>query len=125
MADDVMAMLSSWKEICPEGELDLVFPNWQGNPEKVQNIYRRCWYLLQDDAGLVDDDGKPKFPLKELRHVRASLEIDAQANPKEIQQLLGHSSIKVTYDIYWHLFRDHDDRRLERANQIFETLVDA
>lgn len=123
MPSDIMAMLKEWKPKCPQNKLGLVFPNWQGNPEKLQNIYRRCWYTLQTDAGLVSDDGKAKYPLKELRHVRASLEIDKQANPKEIQQLLGHSSLEITYDVYGHLFRDHEDRRAERANQIMEELV--
>lgn len=123
MPDDVMAMLRQWQDECPESRLDLVFPNWQGRPEKIQNIYRRCWYTIQVAAGLVTEDGAPKYPLKELRHVRASLEIDKQANPKEIQELLGHSSIKITYDVYGHLFRDHEDRRAERANRILQELV--
>jgi len=29
-------------------------------------------------------------------------------NPKAIQTLMGHSSIKVTYDVYGHLFADAD-----------------
>ena len=123
MPDIIMEMLKGWKNDCPESELGLVFPNWQGNPEKIQNVYRRCWYLLQSEIGLVDENDKARFPLKALRHVRASLEIEKQANPKEIQELLGHSSIKITYDIYGHLFRDHTDRRAERANEIASELV--
>lgn len=123
MPDIVMEMLRAWQKKCPKNKLDLVFPNWQGNPEKLQNVYRRCWYTLQEDIGLVDTNGKARFPLKELRHVRASLEIAKNANPKEIQKLMGHSSIKITYDIYGHLFRDHDDRRAERANEIAQELV--
>lgn len=123
MPDVVMKMLKAWKADCPAGDLGLVFANWQGNPEKLQNVYRRCWYTLQEEAGLLSADGAPKFPLKELRHVRASLEIDKRANPKEIQELLGHSSVKITYDIYGHLFRDHEDRRGQRANQIARELL--
>jgi integrase len=96
MADAIMAMLKEWEDKCPASDLDLVFPNWQGNPEKLQNVYRRCWYTLQKDTGFVDKSGDAKYPLKELRHIRASLEIEKQANPKEIQELLGHSSIKIT-----------------------------
>lgn len=100
-----------------------MFPNWRGNPEKLQNVYRRCWYTLQKETGLVNEEGKARFALKELRHVRASLEIEKQANPKEIQQMMGHSSVKITYDIYGHLFKDHENRRGERANQIMQELV--
>lgn len=123
MGDHVMKLLREWKKVCPKSKLDLVFPNWQGNPEKLQNVYRRCWYTLQEEAGLVDEDGKARFPLKELRHVRASLEIDQQANPKEIKTLMGHSSIKVTYDVYGHLFEDHAERRAERANSVESELL--
>jgi integrase len=55
--------------------------------------------------------------------VRASLEIDQQANPKEIKTLMGHSSIKVTYDIYGHLFEDHAERRAQRANKVESELL--
>lgn len=123
MGYDVMAILKTWKSLCPKGELDLVFPNWQGNPESLQNVYRRCWYTLQAELGLIDAEGKSKYPLKDLRHVRASLEIDRQANPKEIKKLMGHSSINITYDVYGHLFKDHEDRRAERANEIVKQLL--
>lgn len=125
MGDHVMELLADWKDKCPESELDFVFPNWKGNPEKLQNVYRRCWYTLQKEVGLVDPDGKSRFPLKELRHVRASLEIDQQANPKEIKTLMGHSSINVTYDVYGHLFEDHSERRAERAAVIEDQLIAA
>ena len=123
MPENVMELLRDWNTLCPENDLGLVFPNWQGNPENLRNIYNRCWYLLQKELDLVDHEGKAKFPLKETRHVRASLETDAQANPKEIQQLLGHSSIKITYDVYGHLFDDHTERRAERANKIADDLM--
>ncbi|MFX8907106.1 tyrosine-type recombinase/integrase [Acinetobacter baumannii] len=44
-----------------------------------------------------------------LRHDCASLWIESGYNPKQIQRLMGHSSIKVTFDIYGHLFADADD----------------
>tara|TARA_R110002124_G_scaffold183401_4_gene350807 strand:+ start:31733 stop:32701 length:969 start_codon:yes stop_codon:yes gene_type:complete len=55
----VMDILRAWKRECPKSKLDLVFPNWQGNPEKLQNVYRRCWYTLQKETGLVDEKAKP------------------------------------------------------------------
>lgn len=84
-----MDILRAWKKKCPASKHDLVFPNWQWNPEKLQNVYRRCWYTLQELAGLVDEDGKAKYSLKDLRHVRASMEIDREVNPKEIVVLMA------------------------------------
>jgi integrase len=119
----VLRILRAWKKECPSSKHDLVFPNWKGNAEKIQNVYRRCWYTLQSETGLVDEDGEAKYPLKDLRHVRASLEIDSGANPKEITALMGHSSVKITYDVYGHLFADHSDRRAQRAGKIESQLL--
>jgi integrase len=38
-----------------------------------------------------------------LRHSYASLLIDRNENPKYIQTQMGHSSIKITLDVYGHL----------------------
>ena len=67
-----------------------------------------------DQAGkpVLDDAGEPKAVLAgkcgmhSLRHACASLWIESGYNPKQIQRLMGHSSIKVTFDFYGHLFAD-------------------
>jgi integrase len=54
----------------------------------------------------ADDLGQVRF--HDLRHTFASLLIQREANPKYIQQQLGHGSISITLDIYSHLFQgDH------------------
>ena len=47
----------------------------------------------------------------DLRHTVASLLINANENPKVIQQLLGHSTISTTLDIYAHVM----DQTLNRS----------
>ena len=122
MPDMVMEALRRWQPDCPDGELDLVFPNWKGGVESHSNITNRGWYVLQRACGLVKDGNKPKYPLKSLRHVRASLEIHHGATAKEIQMLMGHSTVKITFDVYGHLFKDHEKNRAERANVIAKQL---
>ena len=40
-------------------------------------------------------------------------------NPKQIQRLMGHSSIKVTFDIYGHLFADTEaDQKAAQSIQV-------
>ena len=124
MPDRYMRQLRHWKKLCPPSADNLVFPNWSGKSEFLSNVNRRGWQPLLQEIGLVDDEGHHKYTPKSLRHVRASLEIDNGANPKEIQRLMGHSSIKITYDIYGHLFDDHDDRRTTRANTVADVLAD-
>jgi integrase len=126
-----MDVLQAWRPHCPAGEHDLVFPNWQGNIESLGNITRRGWHPLQQRAGIVHPDeqglrpkdGRPKYPLKSLRHVRASMEIAGGATALEVMNLMGHSSIKVTYDVYGHLFPEDDQDRRDRADRIAFTLT--
>lgn len=118
----VMDALLVWKEHCPASSLGLVFPTGTGGVESHGNITNRGWYVLQRSCGLVHENGKPKYPLKSLRHVRASLEIHNGATPKEIQALMGHSSVQVTFDVYGHLFSDHTQERAQRADKIAEQL---
>lgn len=47
---------------------------------------------------------KPLYALNCLRHLGASLQIDVGVDPKRLQHHMGHSSIKVTFDVYGHLF---------------------
>jgi integrase len=41
--------------------------------------------------------------MHECRHTFASLLIDTGANPKAIQEVMGHSKSQTTFDIYGHL----------------------
>jgi len=45
---------------------------------------------------------------------RASLLIAADAHPRHIKEHLGHSSIRVTMDVYGHLYEDSRDEIAER-----------
>ena len=51
-----------------------------------------------------------------LRHTFASQLIEAGVDIKVVSQLLGHSSVKITYDTYVHT-------SLERAFSAVQTLV--
>lgn len=132
MPDDVMTILKIWKLKCPVSDFDLVFPNGDGKVESLRNVTNRGWYVALEQAGLFDlvrdeetgeDVTRPRYTLNSLRHVRASMEIAAGASPKEIQKLMGHSSIKVTFDVYGHLFPDHQDQRAARANRVAGMLL--
>jgi integrase len=122
----VLNALREWKLTCPKGDLDLVFPNGLGKVESYANLIDRGFGPIQVAAGVVsvvpvlDDAGRPvinnagepvmreagKYGLHALRHACASLWIEQGHNPKQIQTLMGHSSIKVTFDTYGHLFAD-------------------
>jgi integrase len=109
MSPIVVNTLREWKLACPKGKLDLVFPNGIGNLEYHTNIMYRGFYKLQHDVGMLDEQGKPKYGLHALRHFAASHWIEQRILPKKIQSYLGHSSIKMTYDVYGHLLEAIDD----------------
>lgn len=139
MSPLVVNALREWKLICPKGELGLVFPTGSGKVESHSNIVQRGYDPIQIGADVVtlkeatdkngtmilDEDGKPimvpvaKYGLHSLRHACASLWIEQGHNPKQIQTLMGHSSIKVTYDTYGHLFADSEaDQRAAEDIQV-------
>lgn len=53
------------------------------------------------------EDCEPRFlvpiTLHGCRHTFASLLIDAGANPKAIQEFMGHAKIQTTFETYGHL----------------------
>ena len=109
---ELVAILKDWRgDRVPTG---LVFPTSTGRPENHANIHNRCWRPLLKATGLA---GK-EYEWHHLRHFHASMLIDAGANPKEVMVEMGHSSIKITYDLYGHLFRDEaaDKARAARAD---------
>ncbi|WP_439925296.1 tyrosine-type recombinase/integrase [Nitrobacter sp. JJSN] len=128
LAPIVINTLREWKVLCPKREtdkkddagqpimvLDLVFPNGLGHVESLQNIYKRYWDPIQPKAFKDESNPEhkpPRFGFHSLRHVAASMFI-AYLNwtPKRVQEVMGHSSITVTYDCYGHLFQDKDADR--------------
>lgn len=53
------------------------------------------------------------------RHTFAALAIEAGVDVKTLQSMMGHSSIRVTLDIYGHLY----STAYERASKSLENLV--
>ncbi len=91
----------------------LVFPASTGGYMRGSNVRRRWWSRAVAAAYLfprivTDAAGKQTvvydFKLHELRHTAASLAIQAGANIKALQNMLGHESAGLTLDRYGHLY---------------------
>ncbi len=114
LSEQLLVALQKWKLKCPKGILDLVFPNGAGNPENHGNLLRRGFYPSLRRAKLR------QVRFHDLRHTFASFLIAKNVHPKRIQALMGHSSIKVTMDVYGHLMKDADNEAAEQiADLIF------
>lgn len=55
------------------------------------------------------EEGRQWPTFHKLRNTCASLLIAAKMEPKAVQTYLGHSSIRMTYDLYGDLFPKADD----------------
>lgn len=74
----------------------LVFGDKIGKPFQAATIYRRA-----DRAW--DARALGRLRLHQARHTYASFMIAAGVNAKALSSFMGHSSIKVTFDLYGHL----------------------
>ena len=54
----------------------------------------------------------------DLRHSHASVLIDLGANPLMIAERLGHKDIKVTMNIYAHLFQSHQEEIIQKLEKL-------
>jgi integrase len=78
----------------------LVFATVIGTPLELSNVVSRSFKRLLERAGVT------KITFHGLRHSCASL-LGSQGVPiKVIQEVLGHSSIAVTMDVYSHVLPD-------------------
>jgi integrase len=101
-------------DLLTPGDLDgLVFPDSAGGYMRGSNVRRRWWSTAVATAQLfprivTDTAGEQtvvyNFKLHELRHTAASLAIQAGANIKALQNMLGHESAGLTLDRYGHLY---------------------
>jgi len=56
----------------------------------------------------------------DLRHTYAALRVAAGAHPKYLQAQMGHSSIRVSLDLYGHLFPDANRSVLAELDRLVE-----
>lgn len=84
-------VLAAWRD------LDLVFANELGGPLSASNLLRRSFRPLLERAGL------PRIRFHDLRHTAATLMLGLGRHPKVVSEMLGHSQISVTLDLYSHV----------------------
>ncbi|MCV7250312.1 site-specific integrase [Mycobacterium koreense] len=88
---------------------DLVFTAPKGGVLRLNSWRDRTWKSAVDTLRQLDDAGTPHtdFPAAtphDLRHTAASLAVQAGANVKVLQIMLGHKSATLTLDTYSDLF---------------------
>lgn len=94
-------------------DLDLVFPNYLGD-------FMRGKDLLNEFHKLLEKYGIQKVRFHDLRHTFASLLLQSGTEGKVVQELLGHSSISTTLDIYSHLTMKQKKDSVEKLSEILK-----
>ena len=89
---------------------DLVFINYRTGKPIKNSSYDTHLYKLCDKAGVK------RVCVHALRHTYATRAIESGMQPKILQKLLGHASIKTTMDRYVHV----TDESMEDAVRCFE-----
>lgn len=71
-------------------------------PGGVKHGHRHTW-VTDQLRKLFDAAGLPGVRLHDLRHTHASLLLLTGANPRVVQERLGHASVSITLDVYSHV----------------------
>ena len=94
--------------------LGLVFPSPQGEILNDDNFRHRIFARAVRRSGL----GPVRF--HDLRHTYATLMVAAGAHAKYLQAQMGHASIRVTLDLYGHLYPDANRTVLRELDRLIE-----
>ena len=90
---------------------DLVFINWRTGEPAKSSSYDTHLYKLCDEAGIKH------FCMHALRHTYATRAIESGMQPKVLQKLLGHASIKTTMDRNVHVTAESLDYAIKQFQQ--------
>ena len=83
---ETLAVLEDWRTVCPSEEK--MFPVLPSRiPEWMHRIIEKC-------------PNVPDSTPHKLRHLHVSILLNANANIKDVQERLGHSSARTTLDVY-------------------------
>lgn len=102
------------KELKPlkKNKEDLLFPNAQGGL-MTETQFQRMWELYEQETGLA-------ITPHQLRHAYATLLFEAGIDEKDAQDLMGHSSLAMTRDVYTHITKSRRSQTAEKLNEFTE-----
>jgi len=95
------------------GPDELVFTSPAGGPLRAANFRTRVWAPAVLAAGL---DG---LTFHGLRHAAASFMVDGGEHPRVIQHRLGHSTARLSLELYAHVSEAADRAAAAHLNEIF------
>lgn len=94
-------------------ERGIVFCNIYGgffSPSHVGNLFQ----------GLLKKAGLPHMRFHDLRHSAATILLQAKVQLRTVQELLGHSTIATTADIYSHVSSEMREEVVNKMDDLFK-----
>jgi integrase len=107
LAEERMAIGPAWREH------DLIFPSAVGTPMDPDNVSH--WF-----SRICRRAGLGHWHLHELRHSGASLMLAQGTDLYVVSEVLGHSSVAITKDVYGHLV---EGQKRAAASRVCEALL--
>lgn len=101
-----LAAVDGWQD------QDLVFCDEKGCPFVPNTLLSRYRKLLKQI-------GLPRMRFHDLRHSAATILLAAGVHPKKVQELLGHSSIRITMDLYSHVVSSMQQDVADKMDDLF------
>ena len=92
-------------------EFDLVFTTRAGTPINRHNLTR-------DFQALLRREDLPKLRFHDLRHTAASLLLAQNVQPRDIMEVLGHSQIGLTMNMYSHVMKPALQNAADRMDSL-------
>ena len=99
--DAVVYALIEWQEYCKNKAIQsaFVFPNTKTGAMRTYSGLRSMLERFKNRHGLNDDN----ICLYTFRHTYATILLEQRENPKIVANLMGHSRVSTTLDLYSHV----------------------
>lgn len=126
----VEALRARLKQWHAEGaKVEQIFTSAEGALVRMSNVRRRWWKpLLKRAAELATKNGVHDFPtdlrMYDLRHTACALMGYGGISLEVARERMGHSTIRMTADVYGHIFPSMQREAATRLQKVFEEIRD-
>jgi len=110
--DALTVMLADYRQRWRPNPLDLLFSNHWGTAISANYVRKKVFHPIRERLGI------PRGAFHAFRHGHATTMFSEGANPKVVQDSMGHSDIKTTMR-YTHQIPNDRREAVERATQVF------